>query len=84
MKKESKRLLWHEQKHLGVTCAFAKKGNDALAGGKTLAEVAQALTNTWGAAQVKYDSETSHGCKAGPQATWNTNIAKGLPAIKLF
>jgi hypothetical protein len=82
--KVSNRLLRHEQKHFAVTCALAQKGNDALTEGKTIEQVTAALKEKWNTIQAKYDNETKHGCKAAAQATWNTAIAAGLPAIKLF
>jgi hypothetical protein len=82
---ESKRLLKHEHGHFAITCIFAKKMNAALAGGKTFAQTkVVGEGGKLGGVQTQYDDETDHGCKAGPQATWDANIAKGLPALKLF
>ena len=84
MVRVSKLLLKHEQKHLGIACALAKKGNDALTEGKSFEQVAEVLKEKWDTLQAQYDDQTSHGCKAAAQATWNAKITKGLPAIKLF
>jgi hypothetical protein len=81
---ESARLLKHEQTHLALTCAMAKKGNDALNAGKTFAQVDAVIHSKLSTTQGQYDGQTNHGCNAAPQATWETNIANDLPAVRLF
>lgn len=80
---ESQRLLKHEQTHLALTCAMAKKGNDLLAGGTAYAKVDGAIDGKLATAQHDYDTQSEHGCKAAEQASWESEIAKGLPAIKI-
>jgi hypothetical protein len=80
---ESMRLLKHEQTHLALTCAMAKKGNDALDTGSTFVAVDATIHTKLATAQSQYDAQSQHGCNAAQQSTWETNIAAGLTAIKL-
>ncbi|MBS0527760.1 MAG: DUF4157 domain-containing protein [Proteobacteria bacterium] len=80
---ESMRLLKHEQTHLALTCAMAKKGNDLLAGGASFASIDAVIRTKLSTAQSLYDTQTNHGCIASQQAAWESAIASGLPAIKL-
>jgi hypothetical protein len=79
---ESARLLQHEQGHFNLTCAMARKGN-ALLGTTDLATLLPAARRALNSAQRSYDGDTSHGCNAGAQSTWETAIADGLPAITI-
>jgi len=80
---ESMRLLKHEQTHLALTCAMAKKGNDLLAGGTSFASIDAVIRSKLATAQSRYDAQTNHGCVASQQAAWESTIASGLPAIRL-
>lgn len=76
-------LLKHEQNHVALTCAMAKKGNAALAAGKPFSKVSAVIFEKTKAAQKQYDDQTKHACDAGQQSTWETKIAAGLPGINL-
>ncbi len=81
---ESMRLLKHEQTHFALTCALARKGNAVLAEAKKTFEQVNAVIHTkLNSMQTQYDNETDHGCKAGPQASWETAISTGLPDVEL-
>jgi hypothetical protein len=82
---ESERLLRHEQLHFDIACVLARKGTRALSlkpseSARILQAVkdkAHDISNDGGA----YDSETDHSCKAGPQAAWESSVARGLPMV---
>jgi hypothetical protein len=84
---ESARLLRHEQGHVSLNCAMARKANAMLS--KTPApNVNDLLAATQIAtrnAQAQYDSTsgTNHGCNSNQQATWETQISNGLPNIRI-
>ena len=80
---ESARLLSHEQGHLDISCVFAKKANAALTAGGDLATIKKAVTDKLQPTQDTYDADTTHGCKAGAQATWKKNIAENLKTITI-
>jgi hypothetical protein len=80
---ESDRLLRHEQLHLDIACVLAEKANAALAAGGTFATVHAALLNRDSQVTGQYDTQTQRGCLAAQQATWETNVANGLPAITI-
>jgi len=80
---ESMRLLKHEQTHLALTCAMAKKGNDALDAGSTFDAVDATIHTKLATAQQQYDGQSHHGCTAAQQTAWEAKIAAGLPDIRL-
>jgi len=80
---ESARLLRHEQTHLALTCAIAKKGNDLLTVGTGFDKIDAVIHTKLSTAQSQYDTQSQHGCVAAQQATWESAIAAGLPAINL-
>lgn len=80
---ESNRLLHHEQLHFDIACALANKGNIALrdtpgAVPQTILAGVQSLDRT---VVRDYDSsaQTDHGCNASSQASWDADVAAGLP-----
>lgn len=80
---ESARLLNHEQHHFKLTCAMAKKANSLLWRRGDFAAIDAVILTTLEATQTRYDGEAAHGCNAAAQATWETEIANGLPNVKL-
>jgi hypothetical protein len=80
---ESARLLNHEQTHFKLTCALAKKANGLLWGGVSFGTINAVIQARLSAAQGLYDTESQHGCNAAGQAKWQTEIANGLPSVKL-
>jgi uncharacterized protein DUF4157 len=81
---ESARLLNHEQTHLALTCAIAEKGNDLLdKGGTAFTTVSGKIDGVRSTQERKYDADTNNGCNVGPQATWEKDIADGLPKVAL-
>jgi hypothetical protein len=81
---ESMRLLNHEQNHLALTCAVAKKGNDLLGAGERFDKVDAKIHAKRRAVEVQYDNDSHHGCDAAQQAAWETKITGGLPDLKLL
>jgi hypothetical protein len=82
---ESARLLRHEQLHFSLACEMAKKGTTHLfsnpsANAQTILTAVRTRTNTL---TTQYDNQSAHGCNAGPQATWETNVANGLPNVTI-
>jgi hypothetical protein len=78
---ESARVLHHEQLHFDIGCTIAGKANDLLPGHpdpQALLRGARALLQPL---HDRYDAETRHGCDAGAQATWDANVAGGLPNV---
>jgi hypothetical protein len=81
----SARLLAHEQLHFDIACLIAKKGTDHLASNSranptTILNTVKTKTN---AQTALYDTQTNHGCNAGPQATWVRNVAAGLTSVTI-
>jgi hypothetical protein len=79
----SARLLAHEQAHFDLSCVLTNKANDALAAGRSLSSVGQAMMTKVPQQQSLYDGQTNHGCNPGPQATWTSNIASNLPQVTI-
>lgn len=82
---DSVRLLHHEQLHFDLACAMARKGNTALAaspapGTQTILTAVRKKTR---AQQGAYDTQTTHGCSAAGQSTWDTAVAQGLPSVTI-
>jgi hypothetical protein len=74
------RLLPHEQLHFDIACVLAHKANAARASGAavTLAAV-QTRANS---VTAQYDApapQSDHGCHAAGQATWDSDVALGMP-----
>lgn len=80
---ESSRLLAHEQGHFNLTCAMAGKANAMVAAAPDFDALLRAAQRTLARQQRLYDRQTRHGCNAGSQATWETAIAAGLPAVNI-
>jgi hypothetical protein len=80
---ESARLLNHEQTHFKLTCALAKKANGLLWSRVPFANIDAVIRTRRTEAQTLYDTESQHGCNAAGQAKWQTEIANGLPSVKL-
>lgn len=80
---ESARLLKHEQGHFDISCVFARKANAALAQGLPERTIHTAVIAKRSPTQTTYDTETSHGCVAAKQASWETDIAGGLNNITI-
>lgn len=76
---ESARLLRHEQGHMDIACAMARKFNMAITNGTPFSVLNRGSVAFIQRIQNKYDAQTSHGCLPGPQATWEADIASGLP-----
>lgn len=76
---ESVRLLRHEQGHMDIACAMARKFNQAIANGTSFALLNRNPVAFIQRIQDRYDAQTHHGCLPGPQAAWEAEIAKGLP-----
>ncbi len=80
---ESARLLRHEQGHMDIACAMARKFNMAIATGTPFSQLSRNPVGFIQQIQNRYDAQTSHGCLAGPQATWEGEIHGGLPKESL-
>lgn len=80
---ESARLLAHEQGHYDLSCAMAAKANAMLATTPDFDALLRAAQTTLARQQRLYDRQTDHGCNAGPQSTWETAIAGGLPDVSI-
>jgi hypothetical protein len=78
---ESERLLRHEQGHFDITCKLVGRADDALIAGRPLDTVRTWVNAHVPARNTMYDNQTTHGCNAGQQATWETAISNGLPAV---
>ena len=76
---ESARLLRHEQGHMDIACAMARKFNMAIANGTPFAQLNRNPGAFIQRVQDRYDAQTQHGCLAGPQAAWEAEIGSGLP-----
>ncbi|MDH5833682.1 DUF4157 domain-containing protein [Luteimonas kalidii] len=80
---ESARLLNHERWHFKLACEIASKANAMLA---TTPDFDALLRTAQGAANNqtrRYDNQTGHGCNAAQQASWEAEIAAGLPSLTL-
>jgi uncharacterized protein DUF4157 len=81
---ESARLLHHEQLHFDIGCVLVKKGDDALRSGSAqLPAVSAAIGQKLQPLQDSYDHDSDHGCDAGGQATWDTNVSGGLANVTI-
>lgn len=80
---ESQRLLAHEQGHFNISCVIAGKANSALIAGGDLAGIKTAVAERLRDTQASYDGETEHGCNAGAQATWESDITNKLPKVSV-
>lgn len=76
---ESARLLRHEQGHMDIACAMARKFNMAIAHGTPFPVLNRNPVAFIQRIQDRYDAQTRHGCLPGPQAAWEGEIASGLP-----
>lgn len=76
---ESARILKHEQGHMDIACAMARKFNMALRQGTPFNVLNRDPRGFIQAIQNRYDAETHHGCLPGPQSAWEAEIASGLP-----
>ena len=76
---ESARLLRHEQGHMDIACAMARKFNMAITHGTPFSVLNRNPAAFIQRIQDKYDAQTRHGCLAEPQAAWEGEIASGLP-----
>jgi hypothetical protein len=81
---ESARLLRHEQNHLDLACAMARKANAMLWRGTDFTALDAVLDKKVKDAQKRYDDESQHGCDATNQAKWVKAVADGLPAEQLL
>ncbi len=80
---ESARLLRHEQGHFNLSCAMARKANGMLATTPDFTALLGAARSTLRTQQSLYDTQSGHGCNASSQASWETAIAAGLPAVTI-
>jgi hypothetical protein len=80
---DSPRLLKHEQFHFSLACALARKANHLLWGGAKFSVLNGAIHTVLQATQNQYDAQSNHGCNAGSQASWETEIQADLPKVKL-
>jgi hypothetical protein len=82
---ESARLLRHEQLHLDIACVMAAKGTKAIADNPSadpnvILNAVKTKTNALSDKSGTYDADTGSGCNASAQATWEEDVAKGLPS----
>jgi hypothetical protein len=68
------RLLRHEAYHLNLACTYATIGNKQIDSGGDPATVMTQVKAANRREQVNYDNQTAHGCNAGPQSSWESNI----------
>lgn len=80
---ESARILKHEQNHYNLACALARKGSVAILRGGNPQTILNRVRQVANQQTALYDTQTTHGCQAGPQATWETNIQNGLPNVNI-
>lgn len=80
---ESARLLRHEQGHYDLACAMARKANAMLYSTPDFDNLLRGAKTALNKAQKLYDTQSNHGCIASSQATWEADIAAGLPAITI-
>jgi len=80
---ESARLLNHEQVHFNLTCAMARKATAMITSATDFPALLSAARTTLARQQVLYDNQSSHGCVAAQQASWETAIAAGLPDVTI-
>lgn len=82
---ESGRLLRHEQTHFDIACVLGKKGTDAIAlnPANQPHTIHTAVRTRANQATVQYDAQTAHGCNAGAQASWETDVQNDLPAFPI-
>jgi hypothetical protein len=74
------RLLRHEAYHLNLACTYATIGNKQIDQGGDPSTVMTQVKAANRREQRNYDGQTAHGCNAGPQATWESNIdSRTLP-----
>ena len=80
---DSARLLRHENGHFNLSCAMARKANAMITKTTDVGKLLAAAKTVLSTQQGLYDSQTAHGCDAGQQATWETAISGGLPAVTI-
>lgn len=80
---ESARLLRHEQGHFNITCAMARKANNMVYTDASFPNLLRAARAMLQGVHDDYDAQTGNGCNAGAQATWETDIANGLPKVTI-
>lgn len=80
---ESARLLRHEQGHFDITCAIARKANNMAYTDAGFADLLKAARAMLQGLHDDYDAQTGNGCNAGAQATWEADIAQGLPKVTI-
>jgi hypothetical protein len=81
----SARLLHHEQLHLDIACVIAGKGNAAIDGGANSQQILAAVRRKANQQTTQYDSpsQSFHGCNAAGQASWDADVAAGLPRVTI-
>jgi Bacterial protein of unknown function (DUF922) len=83
---ESRRVLAHEQTHFNIAQVYALRLNHHFRGlveacalsDDALTADAQRFLEEEKATQRRYDDETWHGLRSGPQAAWQTRITQEL------
>jgi hypothetical protein len=78
---ESARVLHHEQLHFDIGCVIANKANVLLPGHPDPEALLVGARGMLQPLHDRYDRETQHGCDAGAQATWDTDVGNGLPNV---
>jgi len=68
---------------MDIACRIATKANAALAAGSKLADVRAAVTAKAQPTQDSYDTDSTHGCDATGQSTWETDVAGGLAKVTI-
>lgn len=72
---ESARLLAHEQRHYDITCDVAREGNRLIGLGVAFNTVQSRANARLQPLHNQYDTDSSHGCDASGQATWDADHA---------
>lgn len=80
---ESARLLNHERWHFKLGCEVARKANAMLATTPDFDALLRAAQRAANTQTRRYDNQTNHGCNAAQQASWESDIAAGLPSLTL-
>lgn len=80
---DSPRVLNHEQFHLNLACALARKANRLLAGGTAFSVLNGVIHARLRDTQIEYDRQSNHGCASGAQASWEGAILADLPKVAL-
>ncbi len=80
---ESERLLQHEQGHYDLACALARTGTLEILGGGAPAAALAGVRRAATAQTRLYDTQSAHGCNPAAQATWESDIRDGLPAVDI-